>query len=142
MKRKSVVRLTLVAILLMTMGLAGCSTLSAVGTAIANVAQKICDFTTAEAAQAQSAATFIGTVAPIIGTVAGVTFTSDQAIIVFNTVYSAVNTGACVSAGDLTAAVNYFNALAAAYQTATTTKTFRAVNPIPDISLLRKRVRK
>ena len=120
----------------------GCATMSAIGTAIANVSQKICDFTTVEADQAQSAANFISTVAPIIGAVAGVVFTQAQAVAIFNTVYSAAQTGSCVLAADLTNAVNYFNAVAVQYQTLAQAKKMKAVSSIPDISLLRKRVGK
>ena len=135
--------LALIVILaIMVLPLAGCSTISAVGTAIANVAQKICDFTKTEGDQAQSASTFIGTVASIVGPVAGVKVTSDVAAATFMEVYNAVSTGACVGAPALQNAVDYFNALAIAYQAATVSKGFRPMNPIPDISLLRKRVGK
>ena len=107
-------------------GVYGCSTLSAIGTAIGNVAQKICDFIQAEASQAQSASSFIGTVASLIK-VNGVSIDATTAAATFMAVYNAASTGTCV---------------AAAYQAASTTKGFRVANPIPDISLLRLRVGK
>ena len=139
--KKRIMVLAMVALLVGSVGVSGCQTLSAVGAAIVNVAQKVCDFTTAEATQAQGAANFIGTVASLI-TVNGAKINSDAAAATFMAVYNAANTGTCVAAADLTNAIDYFNALAVAYQAASTTKSFRAANPVPNIDLLRKRVGK
>jgi len=123
--------------------LAGCAALQSAGEYVGALAEKVCDFSVAESAEAQMSVAFISAAAPIVGVVTGVDITQAQAQAVLTTVAAAAQTGACVLLTDLANALAFVDALAAQYDKAMAARGPLAARAAPpDLAALKARVRK
>lgn len=111
----------------------GCSTAGTVAQDVGIVAKKVCNFDVSTCTEAQMARQFIGANAPLVGAIVGVPISAAAAQMVFDTVATSAQTGACVLLTDLQNAIAFFD------QLSTQTKLMKLPSPVPDILHLRIR---